>query len=261
MGDRTSYEPGTFSWADLATTDPEGAKAFYGGLFGWDHDDVPVGDDGTYTMCRLDGKSVAALARQSDPERDHGIPPHWNNYITVADVEATASRISELNGNLMMPPFDVLEAGRMALGTDPTGAVFALWEPRDNIGAGLVNVPGALTWNELGTTDVEAAKQFYTGLLGWSYEDMEGGLSAYSVIRNGGRANGGIRPLGPAEQGVPPYWVPYFGTASCAQTSTKATELGGRVLMPITEVPNGKFAAIADPQGAVFTIFEGEFDD
>jgi predicted enzyme related to lactoylglutathione lyase len=160
-----------------------------------------------------------------------------------------------------MPPFDVLEAGRMALGTDPTGAVFALWEPRDHIGAGLVNVPGSLTWNELGTTDVEAAKQFYTGLLGWTYQDMEGGPFPYTVIRNSDHENGGMRPLGPAEQGAPPYWVPYFGSESCAQTSTKATELGGKVLLSTTEVPNGKFAAIADPQGAVFTIFEGDFDD
>jgi uncharacterized protein len=160
-----------------------------------------------------------------------------------------------------MPPFDVMEAGRMALGADPTGAVFALWEPRNHIGAGLVNVPGALTWNELGTTDVEAAKKFYADLLGWSYEDLTGGPFPYTAIRNGGRENGGIRPLGPAEQGMSPYWVPYFATESCAATNTRATELGGNVLMPTTEVPAGKFTAIADPQGAVFTIFEGDFDD
>ena len=161
---------------------------------------------------------------------------------TEADVMATAS-------------------GGMALGTDPTGGVFALWEPRNHIGASLVNVPGATTWNELGTTDVEAAKQFYADLLGWTYEDLEGSDFQYSVIRNGGRENGGVRPLGPAEQGVPSYWVPYFGTDSADQTSSKAAELGGNVLIGTTEVPNGRFAALADPQGAVFTIFEGEFDD
>jgi predicted enzyme related to lactoylglutathione lyase len=149
----------------------------------------------------------------------------------------------------------------MALGTDPTGAVFALWEARDHIGAGLVNVPGALTWNELATGDVETAKRFYSDLLGWTYQDLEGGAFPYAVIQNGERSNGGIRPQGPAEQGIPPNWAPYFAAESCAGTSTTATELGGRVLMPATEVPAGKFAAIADPQGAVFAVFEGDFDD
>jgi hypothetical protein len=212
-------------------------------------------------MCRLAGKDVAALASQTAQERDQGVPPHWNNYITVADVEEAAPRIAELDGNLLMPPLDVLEAGRMALGTDPTGAAFALWEARDHIGAGLVNVPGALTWNELATDDVATAKRFYSGLLGWTYEDLEGGPVPYSVIRNGERTNGGIRPQGPAEQAIPPNWAPYIAVESCTGASAAATELGGRVLMAPTEVPAGKFAAIADPQGAVFAVFEGDFDD
>ena len=121
MGERTSYESGTFSWADLATTDPTGAKAFYAGLFGWECEDLPVGEGGTYTMCRLDGKNVAALSGQRDEERAQGVPPHWNNYVTVHDLDERAARIAELNGSLMMPPFDVMDAGRMAVATDPTG--------------------------------------------------------------------------------------------------------------------------------------------
>jgi len=261
MGEKTGYPQGTFSWVDLGTTDTDAAKDFYGGLFGWQFDDMPVGDGSTYTMCSVNGKQVAALARQSDQERGQGIPPHWNNYITVDDVDAIAPRVSALNGNLLMPPFDVLEAGRMALGSDPTGGVFALWEPRNHIGAALVNVPGAFTWNELGTTDVEAAKQFYSDLLGWTYEELEGSDLPYEVIINNGRSNGGIRPLGPEEQGLPSYWSPYFGTASTEQTGKRAIELGGKVVVETIDVPNGRFAAIADPQGAFFAVFEGEFDD
>ena len=262
MGERTSYESGTFSWADLATTDPAGAKAFYAGLFGWEYDDMPVGGGGTYTMCRVDGKHVAALSGQRDEERDQGVPPHWNNYVTVHDIDARAPRIAELNGNLMMPPFDVMDAGRMAVATDPTGAVFMLWEPKNHIGAGLVNAPGALSWNELATTDVATAKQFYESLFGWTYEEIDmNGAGTYTIIRNGDRSNGGIRAQGPQEQGVPPNWMPYFGAVSCEESAARAAEVGGRVIVPTMRVPAGAFAAVADPQGAVFSIFEGDFDD
>src|SRR5919204_723087 len=101
MGERTDYEPGTFSWVDLGTTDPEAAKAFYAGLFGWEFEDVPVGDEATYTMCRLDGRDVCAIASQNQQERDQGVLPHWNNYLTVDDVDARAPRVTELNGNLI----------------------------------------------------------------------------------------------------------------------------------------------------------------
>jgi predicted enzyme related to lactoylglutathione lyase len=262
MSERSRYDSGTFSWVDLATTDPDGAKAFYAGLFGWEFEDLPTDGSGTYTMCRLQGKDVCAIARQSDQERQQGVPSHWNSYITAHDLDDRAARIPELNGNLIMPPFDVMEAGRMALAVDPTGAVFALWEPRNSIGAALVNVHGALTWNELGTTDVEAAKSFYGELFGWTYEDLEmDGQGSYSIVRNGGSSNGGIRAQTQMEKGVPPNWLPYFGATSCDESAAQAQAVGGRVLVPTMHVPAGGFAVIADPQGAVFAVFEGEFDD
>jgi hypothetical protein len=261
MGKRTSYEPGTFSWADLGTSDPDAAKAFYGGLFGWEFEDMPAGEAGVYTIWRLDGKDVAALFGQSGQERGQGIPPHWNSYITVDDVDARAPRVRELNGNLIMPPFDVMDAGRMALGSDPTGAAFAMWQPRDHIGASLVNEPGALTWNELATGDMPTAERFYGALFGWTFEETEGSPIPYAVIKNGERSNGGIRAQGEGEKSVTPNWVPYFAVVSCDESAATATELGGRVLRPTTRVPAGAFAAVADPQGAVFSIFEGSFDD
>jgi predicted enzyme related to lactoylglutathione lyase len=261
MGERTKYNDGTFSWADLSTTDPEAAKGFYAGLFGWETEDIPA-EGGIYTMCRLDGKDVAAIAGQRDEERAQNVPPHWNNYVTVHNLDARASKVGELGGNLMMPPFDVMDVGRMAVAADPMGAFFMLWEPKASIGAGLVNAPGALAWNELATSDVDAAKKFYEGLFGWTYEDIDmNGAGTYSIIRNGDRSNGGIRAQSENEQGMPSYWVPYFGVVSSDEASSRAGELGGRVLMPTMRVPAGAFTVLADPQGAVFLSFEGDFDD
>lgn len=262
MGERTSYETGTFSWIDLGTTDQEGAKAFYAGLFGWEYEDMPIGDGATYTMCRLEGKDVAAIAPQRDEERQQRIPPHWNSYVTAHDLDERAARVGELGGNLILPPFDVLDAGRMAVVADPTGAVLMMWLPKNHIGAALVNVPGALTWNELGTSDPEAAKRFYGELLGWTYEDLDmNGQGTYTMVKNGDRSNGGIRALSPQEQGMPSFWLVYFATESCDESAAAAEKQGGRVLVPRMQVQAGAFSVIADPQGAAFAVFEGDFDD
>ena len=261
MGERTSHAPGTFSWVDLSTSDPAGAKRFYGGLLGWTFDDLPVGDGVVYTMCQIDGKNVGAISAQQEQERSQGIPPHWNNYVTVEEADASAAKAKELGGNPVVEPFDVLDAGRMSVIADPAGAVLSVWQPRGSIGAELVNVPGALTWNELATSDVDGAKEFYGALFGWGFEDMEGGGMTYTMVRNGERSNGGIRPQSEMEAGIPPNWAPYFAVERVDDSVAKAGELGGKVLVDPMTVPAGRFAAIADPQGAVFAVFEGDFDD
>jgi predicted enzyme related to lactoylglutathione lyase len=262
VGERTGYEAGTFSWVDLSTTDPDRAKPFYAGLFGWEFEDMPAGEGMTYTFCRLDGKDACALSAQMDQEREQGVPPHWNSYVTVPDLDARTQRVAELGGNVVMPPFGVLDAGRMALAADPTGAFFMMWEPKSHIGAAVVNVPGAFTWNELGTTDTETAKRFYADLFGWTYDEIDmDGQGTYSIVQNGERRNGGIRAQTPQEQGVPPNWLVYFGAASVEESAAQAKELNGNVLVPTMRVPAGAFSVVADPQGAVFGLFEGEFDD
>lgn len=263
MGDRTSYAPGTFSWVDLGTTDPDSVKSFYGDLFGWTCEDQPIPGGGSYTMCRIDGADVAALSLQRDEERSQGIPPHWNNYVTVEDLEASAAKISELGGSVVLPPFDVLDAGRMAVAADPQGAVFMMWTPKNHIGAGLVNEVGALCWNELSTKDAADATDFYSSLFGWASEEFDGG--AYTVIRVGDRSNGGIRPLGEPEQqhGVPPNWMPYFAVESSDESASKAAELGGTVMAGPMDVPisdQSRIAVIADTQGAAFGVFSGPLD-
>jgi predicted enzyme related to lactoylglutathione lyase len=154
-------------------------------------------------------------------------------------------------------PFDVLDAGRVAAISDPTGAIVSLWQPRSRIGATLVNDVGALCWNELATTDVERAKAFFGELLGWQYEPDESG---YASIKNGGRLNGGIRRQTEQERGIPPNWLPYFAVENTDDATRHAEHLGGRTISPATEIHIGRIAVIADPQGAAFVVFEGETD-
>jgi predicted enzyme related to lactoylglutathione lyase len=254
MGTRTEHAPGTFSWVDLTTNDGAGAKDFYGGLFGWEFEDNEIpGDGGVYSMCKVGGENVAAIAPATDQ-----FPPHWNNYVTVISADDATAKAKELGANVIEDPFDVMEAGRMALFQDPTGAALCVWEPRDTIGAGRVNDPGCLTWNELHTPDPGKAVEFYTGLFGWSTEEMDtqGGPS-YTIIRLGERSNGGVMD---AQEGEPPNWLPYFTVASRDETADKAKELGARELYRV-DMEQGNIAIFSDPQGAAFAVFEGEVDD
>lgn len=263
MGERTSYPHGTFCWVDNATTEQERAKAFYASLFGWTYDDRPVDDGVTYSMALLDGKPVAAIAPQQQDEAAAGIPPHWNSYVTVDDVDAASTRVDPVGGRLHMDPFDVMDAGRMTVVGDPTGAVFCLWQPKNHPGARVVNTPGSFCWNELGTRDAEAAQRFYSELLGWRFEQIPDIPVPYWTIWNGDRANGGMRLMGdetPAE--VPPYWLVYFGVEEIDPTVLNAAGIGGQLIVPKTPVGGeNSFAVMADPAGAVFGLFEGAFDD
>jgi uncharacterized protein len=268
MGKRTSYEPGTFSYTELATTDPDAAKEFYGRVFGWQPDDVPLPEEaggGTYTLLKLDGDTVAALTPQQPQQREAGVPPHWFNYVTVADVDATADRVKELGGAVHAGPFDVMENGRMAVIADPTGAMLGVWEPRDSIGATRVNDPGCLTMNELSTNDVPRATEFYEGLFGWNVEKLDtGDAPSYWSVRHEGAAgglNGGMRELAPEQEGVPPHWMPYFTVASIDGAIATATESAGSAVFGPVEIPAGRIAVLHDPQMAFFAIFEGEVDE
>ena len=255
MGERTHYEPGTFCWVGLATSDPAAAERFYTSLLGWEAKELSGGEAGTYTMLRRSAHDVAILYRQQPEARAAGAPPHWTSYISVVDADATAARAGELGGAAVFrEPFDVLDAGRVAAISDPTGAIVSLWQPRSRIGATLVNDVGALCWNELATTDVGRAKSFFAELLGWEYE-TDGG---YVSIKNVGRLNGGMREQADQERGIPPNWLPYFTVQAADQAARQATQLGGRRLLPTTEIHRGRFAVIADPQGAAFAVFEGK---
>jgi uncharacterized protein len=253
MAKRSSYPHGTFSWIDLATTDAQAAKAFYARLFGWEYVDMPAGEGMIYSMAQIGGDPVAALAQQDLDEA----PPHWNSYVTVDDVDGLAPRVAELGGTLVAEPFDVLDAGRMAVLSDPTGAFLCLWQAKDNIGAQLVNTHGALTWNDLSTNDADAARSFYSELLGWTYQQMSE-EPPYWVIRNGDRSNGGMRVLTEEEAHFPPHWLPYFAVDSTDAAASAAIEAGGSVMVAPFDVPSGRVAVLGDPQGAAFAVSEAE---
>ena len=251
MGKRTEYTPGTFSYAELITPDPESAKAFYGDLFGWKGDDQPLPGGGTYTLLRLDGDTVAGMHKPGQEQ-----PPAWLVYVTVPDADVTASRASELGGSVLAGPFDVMEAGRMAVLADPTGAVFGSWQARGSIGAERVNDPGCLAWCDLATPDPGAAQPFYEGLLGWSFEGVgTGGGPPYTLIASAAGVNqAGMRPT---REGEPASWLPYFTVDSA---DSVVSRVGDPLFGPM-DVPNGRFAVFRDPAGAVFAVVEGESDD
>jgi uncharacterized protein len=258
MGERTQYAPGTFSWTDLTTTDQDAAKAFYGALFGWESEDMPAGEGVVYSMMTLDGRHVAAISPQPQQQRDAGVPPTWNSYVTVASADATARRAAELGGSVHAPPFDVFDAGRMAVIQDPQGGFLMVWEPRRHIGAGLVNAPGALVWNELGTNDLGGSRDFYAALFGWTIAQSPGAEEVYLRIDNEGRHNGGMREATPP--GAPTHWAVYFGVEDLDAALARVAALGGTVHAGPIDIQMARIAVVGDPQGATFLLYDGALE-
>ena len=262
MGKRERYEPGTFCWVDLATTDPAGAKAFYSELFGWEAEDTPAGEAGIYTMLRLDGDEVCALYKMDPAQSEQGVSPYWFSYVSVESADAAVARARELGGVVYSEAFDVLDSGRMAVIGDPTGAVLGVWQPRGHIGADRVNDPSCFTWNELQSRDPGTAAAFYAELFDWETETIEeNGQPVYVTIRNAGHTNGGIMPMTEQHGDAPPYWLTYFTVPSSEGAISKAQELGGEALAGPLDIGAGRISVLRDPQGATFAIYEGETDD
>lgn len=253
MPKRTSYTQGTPNWVDLQTTDPAAAKAFYGGLFGWTYDDQPMPDNAVYSMAQLGQENVAAIAPQPPELAAAGAPPMWNTYLAVDAVDDAVAKVGAAGGQVAMPPFDIMDAGRMAFVLDPSGAAVALWQANQHIGATLVNEPGTVTWNELVTTDPNAAA-FYTNVLGLTTSDMEMEGSKYTVFESAGQMVGGTTP--PPMPDVPNHWHVYFAVADADAAAAKTTELGGSVLVEPFDSPVGRMAVLRDPQGAMFSIIK-----
>ncbi len=258
MGERDGYTTGTFCWAELATSDQPAAKAFYAALFGWQADDRPVGEGSVYSMQSIGGRHVAAIAAQPQQQREAGVPPLWNSYVWVDSADEIAERAGELGATVHAPAFDVMKAGRMAVIQDPQGAYFMLWEPREHRGAGLVNAPGALVWNELQSPDLDGSSSFYGELFGWQIAQAEGMQDAYLSIKNGDANNGGMRALSPP--GMPPNWLVYFATEDIDAALATVAELGGATHAGPIDIGIAKIAVVGDPQGAVFALYAGELE-
>ncbi len=254
MPKRTSYAQGTPNWVDLQSSDPEAAKTFYGGLFGWQFDDQPMPQGPPYSMAVKDGEPVAAIAPMSPDMIAQKVPPFWSTYIAVDDVDATAAAAKSAGGQVMMEPFDVMDAGRMSIVVDPTGAMVNLWQARQHIGARIVNEPGTLIWNELLTDKGEAAYAFYGEVLGLTTEVSDMGGNPYTLFKAGGEMVAGSMPL-PMEN-IPNHWHVYFAVEHMDPALEKARQLGAKVLNGPMSTPIGPMATLSDPQGAVFSLFE-----
>ena len=243
----TKYPHGTFSWADNSSTDPEAAKAFYMNLFGWSKHEVPIGENMTYTVFQLAGEDCAALSGMMPDQLQMGLRSHWNNFVTVDNVDALADVVTANGGTVVYGPEDVFDSGRMMHIQDPTGAALNLWQPYNSIGAGIVNTIGAMFLNELWTPDVARAKEFYHALFGWEY-DLDG---IFTRIFNRGRFNGGMLELDDVE----PNWLPHFHVADVDAAISRVKALGGAIeIDKQVDADGGRWSVVADPAGAPFYI-------
>jgi hypothetical protein len=250
------HAPGTFCWIELGTTDQSSAKNFYSALFGWASADFPMGPNDYYTMFQLGGGEAGA-AYNMRPEERAMVPPHWNLYIAVTSADDAARRAAELGGKVVQAPFDVMTFGRMAVIQDPTGAFFCVWESKQHAGTTVAHEPGTLCWADLSTPDQNRAKQFYESLFGWKLAPGEKDTSGYLHIKAGEEFIGGVPPASMRDANIPPHWLLYFLVTDCDASTAKAKQLGGRELMPAMSMEGvGRFSVVADPQGAVFSLFQ-----
>ena len=272
MTEPDRYIPGVPCWVDTSQPDPVAAAEFYGGLFGWElTDTMPAGSPGAYFTARLNGGDVAAVG--SVPG---GAPPiaMWNTYVWVDSADEAAERVRAAGGAVVAEPFDIFDAGRMAVFADPEGAVFGVWQPREHRGATVVNEPGSLNFNDLHTRDVERAKAFYGAVFGWEVLIGAGqmwALPAYGDFLEqrtpGNRARmselgapagfesvvASIAPIAADQPDTPAHWGVTFAVADADAIAARAVELGGTVVVAPFDAPWVRMAVIRDPQSAMFT--------
>lgn len=254
---------GTIGWVDLQSTDVDSAKAFYTALFGWTYEDMPTPMGVDYTMCYVDGQTVAGMSPQPGEMAAAGVPSMWNSYVMVEDADAVQAAVDGLGGSVLMPAMDVMDSGRMLMIAGPDGAVLGVWQPMTHQGAEVFGVPGALSWNELQSRDLEPAKAFLSGVFGWRWEAMPSNPQYFVCHvddKPGDTANGGAMTMpSSVPNEAPSMWIVYFSVTDCDSAAQAVTELGGHVFMPPADMGPGRFAGANDPTGAMF--FFGSFAD
>ena len=254
MGERTSYEPGTFCWTDLAARDAAAAAGFYAGLFGWEGEEIP--GSGGYRLMRGEGAVVCGVHPMA-PGSAQSMLPAWTSYVSVEDADDVAARAGALGGRTVRPPVAVEGMGRSALIADPQGALVGLWEPGGFAGAALVNDVGAMVLNQLNTPDPAAAEAFYTGLFGWEFDQVQADPAPYWGITNAGSLNGGMMGQPPP---APPHWLVYFTSEDLDGSDALIVDMGGAVVVPPMDIGSGRILVARDPWYAFFALFEGAVD-
>jgi predicted enzyme related to lactoylglutathione lyase len=249
----TPSTPGVPNWVDLGTADLGDAIRFYTSLFGWEAE-VSGEEYGGYTTFRLDGRATAGAG----PLYGEGQPTAWSTYVATDDADEIAARVEAAGGKVLVAPFDVMFQGRMAAFLDPAGAPFSVWQAGTMRGADIFDVPGALTWSELITRDVQGSAAFYGAVFGWvARESLMNGME-YIVWEHEGRPIAGMQPMDGDEwpDDLPPHWMLYFAVTDCDDSAAYAQSLGGRILQPPTTLPIGRYAVVDDPQGGTFSILQ-----
>ena len=246
------FEPGVFCWADFHSAHPTGAANFYGGVLGWSTQEVD--DTPNYRLFLSEGRAAAALSSLPEEQRKLGIPPHWMSYLAVAEVDATAKLVRKAGGRVVVAPFEAMQAGRMAVCSDPTGGHFCLWQARNHAGAAVVNEVGGMCWHELLTGHPGRAGKFYQRVFGWTSRDFRLGSIPYTMFYQGEQARAGMMPK-PKGVAMPSLWLNYFQVADYAAAIERCKNLGGVAPMEPFEVEGvGCFCTLLDPEGAPFAV-------
>ncbi len=252
MPEIDGHEAGTPCWIDIGTSDVHAAGAFYSALFGWEIEYGPE-EMGFYSFARMKGRDVAAIAAQQVPD-----VVVWTTYLATDDADATAGKIRAAGGTVLVEPMDVMTFGRMLVALDTSGAAISFWQAGEHRGAGLVNEPGTLCWNELTTRAVDESLAFYEAVAGIAGHKIDMGEEGdyYEWRLPDGRGVAGLMPMvgdmWPPE--LPNHWMVYFAVEDTDATAAKVVELGGQVHVPPTDIPPGRFAVVQDPQGGHFSI-------
>ena len=249
MPARMSHPPGTLSWTTLSSPDLDASVVFYGGLFGWEAITPKGLDQATgYVHFVIEGRRVAGLTALGGDA-----PPMWTTHVTVTDADAAVQAARGAGADLLAGPHDVLGEGRIAILFDPSGAVLAVWQPRDHKGAQLVDEPGTLTCAELATRDPPACAAFYRAVFGWSVEDPDDGHTATFTL-DGRPVAGLVRMTDAWPAEIPAHWMPYFAVADADAAADRTALLGGAVALAPFGTRRGRIAVLADPHGAVFSV-------
>lgn len=251
MPDMTVPSPGVPNWVDLATVDLDDAIRFYTALFGWTAE-ISGDDFGGYTTFQLNGLPVAGAG----PLLGEGQPTAWSTYFAAGDADAVAGRVESAQGKVLVPPFDVMDQGRMAAFLDPAGAPFSTWEAGTMRGAEVFGLPGALTWNELNTRDLEGAMAFYGAVFGWTFRQAHVTGLPYVICELNRTPVAGLQLMVGSgwPDDLPAHWLVYFAVSDCDRAAEHAASLGGRIVHPPTPIAPGRYAVLSDPQGGTFAI-------